>query len=114
MGVDVQPVIGRETFFGFTNEDWKPWVMPDGLEVLVPGNFNTTVSGENKTFIYPKGDINASPSAVMPEGGYFFDAIERQDPIDDDNLNVEDWGYDPETLLTTTLRSLSGIMYNVF
>ncbi|MCK5152797.1 MAG: methyltransferase [Spirochaetales bacterium] len=90
MGVDVQPVIGRETFFGFTNEDWKPWTMPDGLEVLVPGNFNTTVSEENKTFIYPKGDMNSSPSAVMPEGGFFFDAIERQEPIDDDNLIVED------------------------
>ncbi|MCK5672987.1 MAG: methyltransferase [Spirochaetales bacterium] len=89
MGVDVQPVIGRETFFGFTNDNWKSWVMPDGLEVLVPGNFNTTVSEGNKTFIYPKGDMNFSPSAVMPEGGYFFDAIERQEDIDDGNLNVE-------------------------
>ncbi len=90
MGIDVQSVIGRETFFGFTNEDWKPWTMPDGLEVLVPGNFNITVNEDNKTFIYPEGDLGASPSAVMPEGGYFFDAIERQDPIDDDNLNVKD------------------------
>lgn len=90
IGVDVQPVIGRETFFGFTNDNWKPWTMPDGLEVLVPGNFNISVSEDQKTFIYPKGDMSSSPSAVMPEGGFFFDAIERQDPIDDDNLNVKD------------------------
>ena len=90
MGVDVQSVMGRGTFFGFVNEDWKPWIMPDGLEVLVPGKFNTTVSKENKTYIYPEGDLDARPSAMMPEGGYFFDAIERQEPIDDDNLKAED------------------------
>jgi len=90
MGVDVQSVIGRGTFFGFSNEDWKPWTMPDGLEVQVPGDFNTTVSKDNKTYIYPEGDLSAQPSAMMPEGGYFFDAIERQEPIDDDNLNIQD------------------------
>ena len=90
MGVDVEPVIGRKNFFGFTNENWKPWTMPDGLEVLVPGGFNTTIGDDDKIYIYPEGDLTAGRSAVMPEGGHFFDAIERQEPIDDDNLNVED------------------------
>lgn len=90
LGIDVESVIGRKNFFGFTNDDWKPWTMPDGLEVLVPGNFNTTISEEGKTYIYPEGDLNAPQSAVMPEGGFFFDAIVRQEPIDDKNLNVED------------------------
>jgi len=89
LGVDVQPVIGRKNFFGFTNDDWKSWVMPDGLEVLVPGNFNTTTE-DGKIFMFPEGDLSAGPSAVMPEGGYFFDAISRQEPIDDDNLDVRD------------------------
>ena len=89
LGVDVEPVIPRKTFFGFTNEDWKPWVMPHGLEVLVPGNFNTTVK-DGKIYMYPEGDLSEGPSAVMPEGGYFFDALTRQEPIDDDSLNVED------------------------
>src|ERR1017187_10323577 len=26
----------------------------------------------------------------MPKGGYYFDSITRQDPIDDEHLNVED------------------------
>ncbi len=89
LGVDVEPVSSRNTFFGFVNENWKPWIMPDGLEVLVPGNFNTTVE-DGKTFMYPEGDLSVGPSAVMPEGGYFFDAILRQEPINEDNLNVGD------------------------
>ncbi len=90
LGVDVEPVIARKNFFGFTNENWKPWIMPDGLEVLVPGNFNTTTDDEGKIYMYPEGDQSAGPSAVMPEGGHFFDALVRQETIDDDNLNVED------------------------
>ena len=30
------------------------------------------------------------PSGRMPKGGYFFDAIIRQEPIDEDQLNPED------------------------
>jgi hypothetical protein len=90
LGVDVESVIGHNNFFGFANENWKHWTMPDGLDVLVPGNFNTTVSDDGKTFIYPEGDLNAPKSAVMPSDGYFFDAIVRQEPIDDDNLDVKD------------------------
>ena len=29
------------------------------------------------------------PSGKMPKGGYYFDAIVRQPPIDDDDLNVD-------------------------
>ncbi|RKX98264.1 MAG: methyltransferase [Spirochaetes bacterium] len=87
--VDVQPVIGRKNFFGFTNDEWKSWIMPDGLEVLVPGNFNTT-GEDGKIYMYPEGDTSADPSAAMPEGGYFFDAIPRQEPIDEGSLDVED------------------------
>ena len=40
--------------------------------------------------IYPKGDRSAPPSGRMPKGGYFFDTIVRQEPLNDANLNVED------------------------
>jgi hypothetical protein len=46
--------------------------------------------------IYPQGDTSAPPSGRMPRGGYFFDAIIRQQPIDDDRLdpgdNLEEFG----------------------
>ncbi len=40
--------------------------------------------------MYPEGDKSAPPSGRMPKGGWYFDAIVRQPPIDEDNLNVED------------------------
>ena len=39
MGLDVVGVYPRTTMFGFPNENWKPWRMPDGLEVLVSEHF---------------------------------------------------------------------------
>ena len=40
--------------------------------------------------IHPQGDLSVPPSGRMPRAGYFFDAVIRQEPIDDENLNVED------------------------
>ena len=38
----------------------------------------------------PEGDTTVSPSGRMPKGGYFFDSIIRQEPIDEERLNPED------------------------
>jgi hypothetical protein len=90
IGVDVAPLMGRGTFFGFENRDWKPWTF-NGLEVLAPDGFRTTIEPEKGgTLIYPKGDLSARPSGHMPKDGFFFDAIIRQKPIDLDRLNPED------------------------
>jgi hypothetical protein len=40
--------------------------------------------------IYPEGDLSVAPSAVMPAGGQFFNAVIRQKPIDEERLNPED------------------------
>ena len=40
--------------------------------------------------MYPEGDRSAPPSGRMPKGGFYFDTIVRQEPIDDEKLNVED------------------------
>jgi hypothetical protein len=89
LGIDVQGVIRRATIFGFKNENWKSWCF-NGLEVLVPGMFNTTVAENGDTLIYPAGDLSAKPSGRMPRGFHFFDAIVRQDHFDPEHLNVED------------------------
>ena len=71
-----------------TNPDWKPFTLHDGTEVLVPHNFNTVVEeGSGDTLIFPEGDLSVPPSGRMPNGGYFFDSIIRQEPIDEDNLD---------------------------
>jgi hypothetical protein len=89
LGVDVVGIYGRTTLFGFTLENWKEWTTPWGQPVLVPGQFNVTVKGGD-VYIYPEGDTTVPPSGHMPEGGYFFDAIIRQEPIDEERLNPDD------------------------
>lgn len=90
LGVDVTPLASRTTMFGFENRDWKPFTFND-LTVLVPDGFRTAVEPENGgTLIYPKGDTSAPPSGHMPKGGYFFDAIIRQEPDQTQNYDVDD------------------------
>lgn len=88
MGVDTVGIIPRTTLFGFALEQWKEWRAPWGQTVLVPGQFNVTVRGKD-ICIYPEGDTTVPPSGCMPDGGYFFDTIIRQPPLDEERLNPE-------------------------
>ena len=90
MGIDVEGVVRRKTRFGFPNQNWKSWRMEDGQEVLVGEGFEISRDDKGDILIYPEGDRTAPPSGKMPKGGYFFDAIIRQEPIDEDRLNPED------------------------
>jgi len=96
LGLDVEGVFAAETMFGFRNENWKPWPLDDGREVLVSKHFRTTKDANGDTLIYPKGDSNAPPSGRMPKDGFFFDTIVRQDTIDESRLdpadNLEEFG----------------------
>ena len=90
MGIDVEGLFPWDTLFGFVNRNWKPWRLYSGLEVLAPEDFRTRVDERGDTLIYPKGDLTAPPSGRMPDGGYFFDTIIRQPPLDEEHLNPED------------------------
>src|SRR5580692_2837476 len=89
MGLDITGTFTRKTMFGFPSDEWKEWRL-NGLEVLVAKDFNTTVDADGNTFIYPEGDLTVPPSGWMPSGGYFFDCIVRQDPIEEEKLDPED------------------------
>jgi hypothetical protein len=90
MGIDVEGVVPRKTMFGFPNQRWKQWRMPDGLEVLVSEQFEISLDAKGDILIYPEGDRSAPPSGRMPKDGYFFDSIIRQEPVVEDELRVED------------------------
>lgn len=96
MGIDVEGVVRRMNRFGFPNERWKSWKMHDGLEILVPGEFNVSTDENGDTLMHPQGDLSATPSARMPKGGYFFDAIIRQEELREERLdprdNLEEYG----------------------
>lgn len=90
MGVDTAAVLARNTMFGFPNENWKEFRTFWNQVVLVPGRFNTTLDTNGDLLIYPEGDRTVPPSGRMPVEGYFFDAIIRQEPLDENFLDPMD------------------------
>ena len=89
-GVDVVGLGLRDNMFGFENSDWKPWTLFDGTPVLVPGRFNTEQEPDGSVVQYPRGDKIFEPSVKMPRDGFYFDSIDRQEPIDWNHLTPED------------------------
>jgi hypothetical protein len=90
LGIDVIGCAPRRSIFGTESKDWKPFKLFDGTECLVPGAFNLTPAPDGGWLMYPEGDVSVPPSGHMPSGGYFFDAIVRQPPIDEDKLDPRD------------------------
>jgi hypothetical protein len=90
LSVDVAGVMGATNMVGFRNEGWKPWELPDGTPVLVPGEFQVTVDEDGDLFLYPGGDTSVPPSGLMPKDGFYFDPIVRQEPLDEARLDPAD------------------------
>ena len=90
LGIDVIGLGKPSTMFGFKNEGWKPWTTFAGTPVLVPEGFNTDPDENGDILMYPEGDKSVPPSGRMPKGGFYFDSVPRQLPLDDDNLKLED------------------------
>jgi hypothetical protein len=123
LGIDVIGLWGKKNMFGYENKNWKEWVLFDGTPVLVPGEFNTEPDENGDILMYPEGDKSVPPSGRMPNGGFYFDAIIRQEPINDETLKVEDnieeftevsdedlekYKIEAERLYTTTDKAIVG------
>ena len=91
LGIDIVGLSLDTTFFGFPATDWKPLTLFDGTPVLIPGGFNTEMADDGNIYQYPQGNKAYGPSARMPDGGFYHDAIERQDPYDEDSLDPDEW-----------------------
>ena len=88
--IDVVGIPTLKNMFGFKNEGWKKWTLFDGTPVWVPEKFNTEPDENGNIPMYAEGDRSFPPSAVMPKDGFYFDAVIRQKPIDENNLNPRD------------------------
>ena len=88
--IDCVGLFGTKNMFGFENRNWKEWTMLDGTEVLVPEMFNTEPDENGNIPMYAEGERSYPPCAVMPNGGFYFDSTDRQEPIDDSSLDVDD------------------------
>jgi len=90
MFIDCVGLFGTKNMFGFENRDWKEWTTFDGTDVLVPGLFNIVPDENGDIPMYAGGDMSFPPAAKMPKGGFYFDSLERQKPVDEDKLDVTD------------------------
>lgn len=91
IGIDVVGARGKKSSFGFYNhEPLVEYKTPWGQIVLVPEGFRTTTDEKGDILMYPEGDLTAQASGRMPKTSYFFDAIIRQQPIDEETLNPQD------------------------
>lgn len=90
LNIDTIGVSGPTDMFGHQQTDFIEIEMPWGQKVLLPASFKLKVDS-GRLFVFPQGDSSCNPCAVMPAGGYFFDAIERAPQTEfDQELSVED------------------------
>ncbi len=90
LGIDTVNLGGTSTMFGYPQKEFKEWQLADGTPVLVPKDFNTQPEPNGDLLQWPGGDRSVPPSGCMPAGGHFFDAIVRQEPIDEAKLDPAD------------------------
>jgi uroporphyrinogen-III decarboxylase len=113
IGCDTQAVDIGYTMFGFRNENWKEWKTPWGQVVLVAEDFNTTTDDNGDVLIFPQGDTSVPPSAKMPKSSFFFDAIVRQEPIEEEKLdprdNTEEFGLLSDEDLSRWEKEIQGV-----
>jgi hypothetical protein len=91
LGLDVEGVFPRKTMFGFSNHDWKPWRMPDGLEVLVSEDFRVTVRRRRQHSHLSRG--RHQRRAQRPHAArWLFLRLHHAPatPIDEERLNPDD------------------------
>ena len=73
--LDCLPVEPPALTMGLRRENWKPWRLMDGTQVLMPGQFDVAVSPGGDWLFSPGGDNTQPPVCRMPRGGYYFDTI---------------------------------------
>lgn len=91
LGVDIIGISPGNNMFGIKNYgEMKEFKTFWGQTVLIPKEFNTTIDENGDLLIYPEGDTSVPASGKMPKASYFFDAVIRQEPIDENKLDIED------------------------
>lgn len=97
MHLDCEHVFGAKDMLGIEQTPTKECRTPWGQIVFMPEKIDMTPDSNGDIWLYPEADRTAQASAVMTEGCYFMNAIERGEPYDEDNLdpayNLEEFGY---------------------
>lgn len=90
LGGDVVSLNNPTNFVGVPMKGpMKRFTMPDGTAALLHEKNQWTQTEDGRIFLYPQGNTDAGPSAMMPAGGYFFEALNRTPAMDPD-MDEED------------------------
>jgi len=79
LDLDVLPVEPPVLFFGLRRENYKPWKLFDGTEVLVPGQFEVEADERGDWLLHHEGDPSQPVEGHMPRNGYYFDRVGYSD-----------------------------------
>lgn len=90
MGVQTICVTSDYGIFGFKQDNFKEFMTPWGQLVLVPGEFNTSITDKGDVLLYAQGNRDYPPAARMPNSSFFFDSTIRVDEFDEDKYSVEE------------------------
>jgi hypothetical protein len=90
MGIDVVGVWGRQNMFAIDETRLHEQITPWGQPVLIAEGIDLTPDKNGNVYIYAGGDRRFPPSAVMPDGCFFVNAIEREGTVDDASLSASD------------------------
>ncbi|MGD0878387.1 MAG: uroporphyrinogen decarboxylase family protein [Anaerolineales bacterium] len=87
LGCDVMGVWPIDTMFGYKNDRWKPWQLFDGTPVMIGEGFTYSEDNKGNIYLHPNRDLNAPPTGILPNGGYYFDNVIRKAPYDETHLD---------------------------
>ncbi len=90
IGIDTVPLFGSRNMFDIDETVLHEQITPWGQKVLIAKDIDMTPNEKGDVHVYAKADKNYPPSAIMPNGCYFINAIERAQPVDDNKLNPDD------------------------
>lgn len=90
IGVDCVPVFGPRNMFDIDETRLHEQTTPWGQKVLIAADIDLTTDSQGDVYVHAGGDRSFPPSACMPSGCYFINALERETSIDEEALNPED------------------------
>lgn len=90
MGVDCVGIFSPKDMFDIDETRLHEQMTPWGQKVLIAADINLDTDNNGDVYIYAKGDRSFPPSAIMPSQCYFVNAIERQEPFNEESLDPSD------------------------
>jgi len=116
MGVDTLGVFGSHNMFDIDETETHIQTTPWGQQVTIAREIDLTQDKNGDIYVYAQANHNFPPSAVMPNGCYFMNAIERQTEFDEDKLNpadnLEEIGYISDSEIAFLCQKIEGLDYS--